>query len=221
MLTRCNALRFSVGAIASLVAGMESITRGGLSRTGYAQDPDQPSNEMSIEAWMSEWMSGAKAVKGMLKLSRFWEPIYFLTAPISWKPNPDQKRYKAVIVPKGFVTDLASIPPIFFSALRPDGEYAYAAVVHDYLYWTQTRPRDEADDILNMAMQDFKVGTVKIGAIYTAVRLAGKTAWNGNTDKKTQGEKRILTQFPQDPLTRWEDWKQRPEVFESIGTRRH
>lgn len=213
MLTRRDALRLAVGATTSLLAGMESITQGSLSQIGYVQEPDQPSDDMSMEDWMTEWMSGQKAVGGMLKISRFWEPIYFLTAPISWKPNPGQERYKAVTVPKGFVTDLASIPSIFFSALRPDGEYAYAAVIHDYLYWTQTRSRDEADDILKLAMEDFMVGTVKISAIYVAVRLVGKAAWNDNADRKTEGEKRILTRFPQDPRTKWEDWKQRPGVF--------
>ncbi|MBS0153727.1 MAG: DUF1353 domain-containing protein [Nitrospira sp.] len=208
MLTRRNALKWAIGVSSSLLSGVDV-----LSRASYAQEPGLPATEMSMEDWMTEWMSNEKAVSGMLKISRFREPMYFLTAPISWTPNPGQERYKAVTVPKGFVTDLASIPRIFFSALRPDGEYAYAAVVHDYLYWTQTRSRDEADDILKMAMEDFKVGTVTVGAIYIAVRVAGKTAWNGNAEKKAQGEQRILTRFPQDPRITWEDWKQRPEVF--------
>lgn len=208
MLTRRNALKWTIGVSSSLLSGVDV-----LSRASYAQESGLPATEMSMEDWMTEWMSNEKAVNGMLKISRFREPMCFLTAPISWTPNPGQERYKAVTVPKGFVTDLASIPRIFFSALRPDGEYAYAAVVHDYLYWTQTRSRDEADDILKIAMEDFKVGTVTVGAIYTAVRVAGKTAWNGNAEKKAQGEQRILTRFPQDPRITWEDWKQRPEVF--------
>lgn len=209
MLTRRNALKWAVGVSGCLLSGAPVITRA-----GYAQELDQSANAMSMETWMTEWMSNEKGVSGMLKMSRFREPIYFLTAPISWTPNPGQERYTAVTVPKGFVTDLASIPRIFFTALRPDGEYAYAAVIHDYLYWTQTRSRDEADAILKIAMEDFKVGTVKAGAIYTAVRVGGKVAWNGNAEQKAQGEKRILAKFPQDPRITWEDWKQRPGVFE-------
>lgn len=214
MITRRNALRWIVGTAASFACGGEVLTRGSFSREGYAQEPNQHANEMSMETWMTEWMSGTKAVGGMLNVSRFREPIYFLTAPISWTPNPGQERYKAVNVPRGFVTDFASIPRAFWSALRPDGEYAYAAVVHDYLYWTQTRSRDEADDIFKMAMEDFDVGTGTVGTIYNAVRVGGKVAWNGNAKKKAQGEKRILTRFPQDPRTKWDDWKQRPGVFE-------
>lgn len=208
MLTRRNALKWAVGVTGSLLSGASVITRA-----GYAQEPDQPANVMSMETWMTEWMSTEKAVRGMLRISRFRDPMYFLTAPISWAPNPGQERYTAVTVPKGFVTDLASIPRMFWSALRPDGNYAYAAVVHDYLYWTQTRSRDEADAILKIAMEEFQVGTMTVGAIYTAVRVAGKSAWSGNAEKKAQGEQRILAKFPQDPRITWEDWKQRPGVF--------
>ncbi len=37
-------------------------------------------------------------------------------------------------VPAGFVTDLASVPRIFWTLLPPDGKYAKAAIIHDYLY---------------------------------------------------------------------------------------
>mgnify|MGYP001202684521 FL=1 len=214
MLSRRTMLRWTVGVAAALVSGIELNMRGSLPRASYAQEPRQPAQDVSIETWMNEWMSVSKAPGGMLRISRFREPIYFLTAPISWTPNPGQEGYAAVTVPKGFVTDFASIPRPFWSALRPDGEYAYAAVVHDYLYWTQTRSREEADDILKMAMEDFDVGTLTVGAIYNAVRLGGKGAWNGNTKKKGQGEQRILKRFPQDPRMTWEDWKQRPGVFD-------
>ena len=200
---------------ACLPFGVEVITQGRLASVSRAQEPEPSSSTMSMETWMNEWMSVSKAPGGLLKLSRFREPIYFLIAPISWKPNPGQEEYAGVSVPTGFVTDLTSIPSIFFSLLRPDGPYAYAAVVHDYLYWTQTRSREEADKILNLAMQDFEINEITVNAIYWTVRALGQLAWKSNAKKKTQGEKRLLTRFPQDPRTRWEDWKQRPGVFTS------
>lgn len=214
MLTRRNLLRWTVGMVACLPLGLGATTRGTLSGIGYAQESDQPVQGMTMEAWMNEWMSVTKAPGGMLKLSRFREPIYFLTAPIHWTPNSGQEAYEAVTVPIGFVTDFASIPTIFRSVLRPDGEYAYAAVVHDYLYWTQARSREEADQILKMAMEDFEVSKLTVEVIYNAVRVGGNIAWNGNAKEKAQGEKRILTRLPEDPRTKWEDWKQRPGVFE-------
>jgi hypothetical protein len=43
-----------------------------------------------------------------------------------------------ISVPKGFVTDFASIPQGLWSlGLSPHGQYSRAAVIHDYLYWSQ------------------------------------------------------------------------------------
>jgi len=168
----------------------------------------------SVESWMNQLMTREKKLGNPLRVSRFRDPIYFLLSPISWTPNlRDAGKYKDVEVPTGFVTDFASIPPIFFSVLRADGEYAYAAVVHDYLYWMQERPREEADEILRLAMQDLKVGSVKLTAIYEAVRRFGGNAWDENAKLKSQGEKRILVKFPDDPTVNWDDWKKKPGVF--------
>ena len=40
-----------------------------------------------------------------------------------------------------FMTDFASIPRPLWSILPQWGRYGNAAVVHDFGYWTQTRPR--------------------------------------------------------------------------------
>lgn len=159
-------------------------------------------------------MDGNKKLGAPLKISRFRDPMYFLIAPISWEPNLAQAgKYQSVEVPTGFVTDFASIPDVLFSVLRADGEYAYAAVVHDYLYWTQERPREEADEIFRLAMQDLQVGAVTITAIYQAVRTFGGSAWKGNARLKQSGEKRILVKVPDDPAISWNDWKKNAGVF--------
>ena len=172
-----------------------------------------PPFEMTKEQWLDTLLE-KKSLAGPLHLSRFVERIYFLTRPIAWSPNSGQT-YKRVEVPPGFVTDFASVPRAFWSFLPPDGEYAYAAILHDYLYWTQNRPRAEADDILKFAMGDLKVGSITTGTIYSAVRIGGEDAWNSNTQAKAAGEKRILKadKFPNDPTTRWEDFKKRQDVF--------
>jgi hypothetical protein len=118
-----------------------------------------------------------------------------------------------VEVPKGFVTDLASIPRLFWSWLRPDGEYAYAAIVHDYLYWTQVRTRLMSDEILKSSMEDFHVDKLTIQTIYDAVRAFGESAWNENARLKAHGERRILKQFPPTAQINWTDWKQQSDVF--------
>lgn len=171
-------------------------------------------NHETAEAWMAAWMNVPKAPGGRLELGRFADPFYFLGLPISWKPNPDQGvDYAPVTVPTGFVTDLASIPRVFWTAIPPAGDYAYAAIVHDYLYWMQDRPREEADQILKFAMQDFNIWAPTVFAIYEAVNFLGGSAWKNNAQLKAQGEKRILKQWPDDPRVKWADWKKRPDVF--------
>lgn len=173
---------------------------------------DDAPMERSAEQWMKEWMD-VKLPVGTLHLSRFRDPIYFLIKQVSWRPNPGQEAHPRVDVPVGFVTDFASIPRIFWSLLRPDGEYTYAAIVHDYLYWTQTRPRDVADLIFKFGMEDFRVSSNTVSLVYDAVRLGGGSAWDNNTRLRTQGEKRILKRFPDDPRVSWDDWKRVPDVF--------
>ena len=167
----------------------------------------------TIEQWMDAWMR-PKAPVGTLHLSRFVEPVYFLTKSIAWRPNPGEEAdLEPVHVPRGFVTDFASIPRVFWSALRPDGDYTYPAIVHDFLYWSQRRPRETSDRILRSAMKEFGIGAATITLVYETVRIGGQRAWDTNARLKARGERRILERFPDDPLTRWGDWKRLPDVF--------
>jgi hypothetical protein len=162
---------------------------------------------------MDSWMQADKKPVGSLFVGRFKDPIYFLTKPITWSPNAGQEAYHSVTAPVGFVTDFASIPRAFWSLLRPDGNYTYPAIIHDFLYWTQDRPKDEADQILKFGMEDFAIDTVSSNLIYQGVHLFGGGAWETNAALRKQGELRILKQFPDDATITWEEWKQRPEVF--------
>lgn len=183
------------------------------SSSSFAQEESLNLSERNTEEWMHEWMGGTKAVGGALDLRRFKDPFWVLLDKINWKPNPGQEPLPPVTAPKGFVTDLASIPPIFFSLLRPDGEYAYPAIIHDYLYWEQPISREDADMVFKLAMKDFKVNAAAAWVIYQTVRWGGGFAWDNNAEAKARGEKRILKRFPQNPLTTWEDWKKRSDVF--------
>lgn len=141
---------------------------------------------------------------------------YYTRGILSWKANAGQS-FEPVSVPEGFCTDLTSIPQIFWSiGLSKTGRYAYAAIVHDYLYWTQTTTRETADNILYEAMKDTKVSAGVSTSIYQAVKLFGGSAWTANARAKAAGEKRILKVLP-DPtkITAWAGWKKDPAHFES------
>jgi hypothetical protein len=180
--------------------------------------PFAKSASSSAGQWMDHWRNPDlqnKDVAGPLHMGRFADPMYFLLDPLVWKPGVGQpSAYPTVTVPSGFVTDLASIPQVFWSLLRPDGRYAYPAIVHDYLYWFQFTSKVVADDILKLGMQDLGVSKETNLTIFEAVHYFGGAAWDGNARLREEGEKRVLARFPDDPKVSWSEWKQRPQVFD-------
>ena len=144
-----------------------------------------------------------------------WDYYYTKGTRANWTPNPGQP-FKAVYVPDGFVTDLTSIPQAAWSlGMKPEGRYAYAALVHDYLYWTQepSRSRKEADKIFLFAMEDWKVSVAEREVFFKILRVAGGLAWERNATLKKQGERRILKVRPDDLSISWDVWKKKPGVF--------
>lgn len=98
----------------------------------------------------------------------------------------------SIIIPPGFVTDMASIPPVLQSIIQQNGPYLLPAVVHDYLYWQQACTRSESDRIFLLAMIEHDVSNAHRTAIYDAVRAAGQFAWAGNARERGQHLLRII-----------------------------
>ncbi len=116
-----------------------------------------------------------------------------------------------ITVPKGFVTDFASIPqPFWATGLSPNGKYSKAAIVHDYLYWTQGCTRRQADNILMIAMKESDVDVTTRAAIYEGVRLGGDGAWQANASEKTSGLPRVVPDADLEfgPTVLWRDYRQ-------------
>lgn len=88
-----------------------------------------------------------------------------------------------IIVPKGFETDFASVPRLFWNILPPWGEYAPAAIVHDYLYVMQPFTRYEIDYLFLRIMEQLEVGWFKRHIMYRGVRIGGWNAWNRHNEK--------------------------------------
>lgn len=82
-------------------------------------------------------------------------------------------------IPIRYKTDGASIPRFAWGIIGgPLGKYAPAAVVHDFLYHTQTRTRKESDRIFLEAMKVLGVNRFKRWIMYQVVRWFGWRAWN-------------------------------------------
>lgn len=107
-----------------------------------------------------------------------------------------------ITVPKGFLTDLASIPKFLHGIFTPDGDYSAAAVVHDFLYQTNPKgigsveehrnnkyiklmreiKRFECDRIFYLAMLESEVSSTVAKTFFNAVRMGGKKFFRKETE---------------------------------------
>jgi hypothetical protein len=86
--------------------------------------------------------------------------------------------YKNITVPRGFVSDGASIPKIFWSIIGSPfvGLYLRASIIHDYLYSHQNYDytRSQADKIFLEIMLNDGVSKTKAYTMYYIVRVFGR-----------------------------------------------
>jgi hypothetical protein len=160
--------------------------------------------------------SARSFVGGATILVPFADQDYWIVFQnVGWIPDqndgPDVTR---VDVPRGFVTDLASVPSYLWALLQKTGKYGNAAIYHDWLYWDQPCSRAVADRVFDRAMHDMGVDAVTRNAIWAGVRVFGGTYWEENPKLKRAGQRRVLKRFPTDPTITWEKWRNEDNVFE-------
>lgn len=120
--------------------------------------------------------------------AKFW----LVTRSFEYRVGSEDSN-EAIRVPVGFRTDFASIPRWAWWLIgHPAGEYAQAAVLHDWLYSENAdeqtpdykpRTRKECDDIFLEAMAVLDVAWWKRSLMHRAVRWQGWRAW-GDERKK-------------------------------------
>lgn len=136
--------------------------------------------------------------------NRFWitsEDMHYIIG------STDQR----IVVPKGFVTDFASIPqPLWAFGLTPQGTYSRAALIHDFLYWSQGCTRKQADRLLVIAMKESNVGKVDEFVIYQGVDKGGASSWTNNKKERKAGLPRVVPEEylrPDDPNMKWPEYR--------------
>lgn len=86
-------------------------------------------------------------------------------------------------VPEGFITDFATIPWPLNYFFKPDGKWAKAAIIHDYLYIEYYKRRDftkvVADAIFYEAMLVLKINMFIALLFYFSTRLANTWKLDG------------------------------------------
>lgn len=122
----------------------------------------------------------------------------------------------SLVVPTGFVSDLASIPRVFQSLIPKLGPHLRAAIVHDYLYWSQCCSRHEADVIFSKMMKDLGVPWFTRKALYFAVANFGREAWHQNAQDRADGLPRVVPPDARN-IGPYETWAQYRVYLQSLG----
>ena len=119
---------------------------------------------------------------------RLVEPFEYYTEVLDFTDSTFFKQvmissycYKLVCdirVPAGYVTDLTTVPRILWSILPPNGRYAKASIVHDYLYSNAISTKLWADSVFLEAMTVLQVPVWRRFIMYLAVRMFGRGAYS-------------------------------------------
>jgi hypothetical protein len=118
-------------------------------------------------------------------------PLYMVSHPLRY--ITDDGKHK-IIVPAGFITDLASIPSVLWWWESPHETTLAPAILHDYLYWQQTCTKDESDAVMYLAMKKLELSFTKRELIYAGIRTPfALSAWNKNNVARMGGESRFFT----------------------------
>lgn len=124
-------------------------------------------------------------------IARLADNVYVVIYPLRYRVG--QTPY-VIEVPRGFITDLASIPRALWWWESPLDRSMAPAIVHDYLYWDQTCTKDEADAVLYIAMKENGVSKVTREGVYAGVTTPlGDSAFEKNTRARLGGESRYFT----------------------------
>lgn len=143
-----------------------------------------------VLAWAgSAVLAGCLAIPSPVTVADVDDRYSMLTEPLVWKIG---KTGRTIVVPAGFVTDYASIPPGVRAFIGKRGRHSRAAVVHDFLYWSQLCSRAQADNLMLIGMKEDDAGALRSWAIHTGVDLGGGFAWEANRKARKTGQMKVV-----------------------------
>lgn len=116
---------------------------------------------------------------------------------------PGKGKWKAmdICVPKGYKTDLLSIPKPLWPILSPFGAGAWGGLPHDLGYSTHFGPRDMIDQVLYDAARDSGASRIRALTLYTGVRAGGSFVWNDNDPAEVSDDLQAMVEATE----RWQN----------------
>jgi len=127
----------------------------------------------------------------------------------------------SLVVPKGFVTDFASIPRRLRGFISKLGPHLCPAIVHDYLYWQQTCTRADTDGIFLEMMEDMGVPWLTRRFMHWSVRRFGGSAWKENSQNREAGVPRVIPPEARtiEPSETWSRYREYLTTMDGHSTR--
>jgi hypothetical protein len=152
----------------------------------------------AIDSWLRR-MSLSKTVSA-LPMGKFEDgPRYSL------KQVALSQGSEVIVVPRGFVTTFRSVPISYWTLIHPDITSLLLALVHDYLYWSGTKPKLAADRVLGAGLQELALDD-RASKVMGDVKSSGQAVWDTYRILRSRGERRVLSQIPDVPTT-WRAWR--------------
>ncbi len=84
-----------------------------------------------------------------------------------------------ITIPKGFKTDLASVPKLLWGFFPPFGVDLIAYLIHDYLYVTKLYNRSFSDKEMYLWAKHLRDENIDPYLRYKTVRVLGGYVWSG------------------------------------------
>lgn len=97
---------------------------------------------------------------------------WVVLAPLRWRESDGE-----IVVPRGFITDLASIPRALRGVLNVNGRSRKAAVLHDWGYCKQWASRTEIDALFRRALIAEGMHPALARTYWLGVRAGGWIYW--------------------------------------------
>jgi len=175
---------------------------------------------LAVVFWVPDVYSdtfGIRQFKNFVQVSPFADgDHWFLTQDLTYDVlDTDIK----ITVKRGFVTDFASVPRLFWSLLPTWGKYGPPAVVHDFLYWDQLCTREQSDRIMMLAMTESRVGWFRTRLIHAALRIGGAFSWSSNRSARESGNIREIPDdlLPENPNVTWTEYEKKLREQDSVS----
>jgi len=88
-------------------------------------------------------------------------------------------RTVSIVVPRAFVTDLASVPRILEPIFSITGNNLTPAIIHDYLYAVGALSKKESDKVFYVLMLNYGVKKWRAKLMFWAVKFFGGSSYKG------------------------------------------